>query len=243
MSRAKALPAPPALRSAAAARPARLVVPNGTLEAIKWLALVLMTLTHVDKYLFGEKLPFCFAAGRMVMPLFAAVLGYNLARPGMLQGGYRRTLARLVVAGLVSCVPYIALGNVLWGWWPLNILAALAVATATLWLWELGGAGRRLLASLVFLLGGAVVEFWWPALVLVIGAWAYTRRPTIGRAAVFAAACAALWIINRNSWALAALPILALAPHVELRVPRHPLVFYVYYPAHLAALWLVVALR
>src|SRR5277367_1315087 len=54
---------------------------DGSLEAIKWAALVLMLFDHVNKYLFAEKLPVIFQCGRIVMPMFGFVLAYNLARP------------------------------------------------------------------------------------------------------------------------------------------------------------------
>jgi len=43
----------------------KLVVADGTLEALKWLGLVLMTLDHVNKFLLAEKLPVIFEAGRV----------------------------------------------------------------------------------------------------------------------------------------------------------------------------------
>jgi len=62
----------------------RLVIADGTLEALKWLALVLMVLDHTNKVLFEGKIPFVFEAARIAMPLFGFVLGYNLARSGTL---------------------------------------------------------------------------------------------------------------------------------------------------------------
>ena len=56
------------------------------------------------------------------------------------------------------------------------------------------------------------------------------------------ASLAALYIINRNLWALAALPLIFAAGQVSMRVPRIRLGFYVYYPAHLAVLWVLVRL-
>ncbi|RYF00853.1 MAG: hypothetical protein EOO77_33545, partial [Oxalobacteraceae bacterium] len=53
-------------------------------------------------------------------------------------------------------------------------------------------------------------------------------------------AIAALYVINRSLWALAALPLIFAAPHVKISVPRAGRLFYVYYPAHLAALWIVI---
>jgi hypothetical protein len=99
----------------------RLVIPNGSVEALKWLALVLMTGDHVNKYLLNGTVPALFDAGRLAMPIFAFVLAYNLARPGNLERGvYRRTITRLGLFGVVSTPICIALGGLLYGWWPLN---------------------------------------------------------------------------------------------------------------------------
>jgi hypothetical protein len=55
------------------ARMKPLHVPNGTVEALKWLALALMTGDHVNKYLFNGTLPFLFEAGRLALPIFVFV--------------------------------------------------------------------------------------------------------------------------------------------------------------------------
>ncbi len=70
----------PAHRGLRSALP-KLVITDGTLEALKYLGLVLMTLDHVDKYLFNGTCPTAFAAGRSALPIFAMVLAYNLAHP------------------------------------------------------------------------------------------------------------------------------------------------------------------
>lgn len=228
----------PAAAAVALAGPAPVRIANGTLEAIKWFALVLMTLDHVSKYLFEHKLPACFELGRLAMPLFVFVLAYNLARPGSLAAGaHWRTGKRLAIYGLVACVPYMALGTVLGGWWPLNIMFTLLAATAMCGLIEHGGRLQTTLAIAVFVIVGALVEYWWPALLLALACWLYCKRPSTGRLIGLVASTAALWLVNRNFWALAALPIILAAPRVTLRGPRVPHVFYVYYPAHLALLW------
>ncbi len=49
---------------------------------------------YPNKYLFDGSHPWMYALGRISMPLFAFVLGYNLARPGALaSGSYSRTAA------------------------------------------------------------------------------------------------------------------------------------------------------
>jgi hypothetical protein len=230
------------VRRQASTAPA-LMLSSGTLEALKWLALILMTFDHVNKHLLHASVPELFAAGRLAMPLFGFVLGYNLARPDALaDGAFKRTAARLAVFGSIASVPFIALGGLGWGWWPFNVMATLLIATLCAWLIEVGGWARIALAGVLFILGGAVVEFWWPGLAACLFAWAYCRRPSWGMLVLWIASLAALYIINRNLWALAALPLIFAAGQVSMRVPRIRLGFYVYYPAHLAVLWVLVRL-
>ena len=56
-------------------------------------------------------------------------------------------------------------------------------------------------------------------------------------------ALASLYVINRNLWALAALPLIFAAGQVKMGLPRGRLGFYVYYPAHLAVLRIVASLQ
>lgn len=218
----------------------RLVVPNGTIEALKWLALLFMTGDHVNKYLFNDTMPLLFDAGRLALPLFAFVLGYNLARPGTLERGvYGRAIKRLALFGLLATPAFVGLGGLAAGWWPLNILFTLLVATATMYLIELGEKRHLVAAALVFLAGGSLVEFWWPALTICLAVWWYCKRPALPALLLLIAACASLWFINGNAWALVALPLVAAAMHVDVRVPRLRWVFYAFYPLHLVALWLI----
>ena len=90
----------------------RLKFSDGAIETLKWVALVLMTLDHINKYLLHDSVPALFAIGRTTMPLFAVVLAFNLARPGALEGGAaERTIKRLALFGAVATVPFIALGG------------------------------------------------------------------------------------------------------------------------------------
>src|SRR5271156_2823230 len=98
------------------------VMADGSLEAIKWVALVLMVFDHVNKYLYAEKLPVIFQLGRIVMPMFGFVLAYNLARPGALAGGVPgRMLFRLTLTGLAASPMFIILNGMYVttnAWWP-----------------------------------------------------------------------------------------------------------------------------
>jgi hypothetical protein len=215
-----------------------LILTTGALEALKWLALVLMTLDHANKHLLHGGVPALFNAGRLALPLFGFVLGHNLARPGALaSGAYLRTALRLAVFGTIATIPFVALGGLGWGWWPLNIMATLGVATLCAWLIDAGGTARLAAAGAVFFVGGALVEFWWPGVAICLLAWAYCRRPSWLRLALWVGALACLYLINRNLWALAAIPLIFAGRHVKMNLPRGRLGFYVYYPAHLAVLW------
>ena len=218
-------------------------VESGTLEALKWIGLVLMTLDHVNKYLLNGSVPGLFAAGRLAVPLFSFVLAYNLARPASLRKGvYGRVAIRLAIAGVLASIPFIGLGGLVWEWWPLNILFMLLVSTGIMLLLERGGIVRLAAAALLFVLGGAMVEFWWPAIVLTLAAWRYTQRPTWTSLFFWVAATASLYIVNRNLWALAAFPLIFLAPQLSVTIPRMRHAFYVFYPLHLLVLWMITRL-
>jgi hypothetical protein len=213
---------------------------SGTLEALKWIGLVLMTLDHVNKYLLHDSVPMLFDAGRLALPLFSFVLAYNLAHPTSLaRGVYGRVAKRLAIAGLLATVPFIGLGGLLWEWWPFNILFMLLVSVGVMALIDRGGALRLIAAGILFVFGGAMVEFWWPAVVMTLAAWRYTRRPTWPSLIVWTAATGSLYFINRNLWALAALPLIFLSPQVVVTMPRIRHVFYVFYPLHLLVLWII----
>ena len=223
--------------------PPRLGIANGAIEALKWFALVLMTGDHVNKYLFNGTLPFLFEAGRLAMPLFVFVLAYNLARPGAAeQGAYRRTMIRLALFGVLATPAFVALGSLMAGWFPLNILFTLLVITGVIALADRARAGSTVAAVgaiLLFLFGGGLVEFWWPAVAFGVASWWYCKRPSWMALLVAVAACYSLSWINGNLWALAALPLVIGASRLDLSLPRLCWVFYAYYPLHLVALLLI----
>ena len=206
-------------------------ISDGSLEALKWVGLVLMAGDHVNKYLLDEASPALYALGRMVMPLFGFVLMAHLARPGALEGGvHLRVMQRLAIFALLATPAFVHLV----GGWPLNILATLFLATLVVWLLERGGRAQRCAALIAFLIGGALVEFWWPALLCCLGAWAFLRGPSKFRLLLWTLATASLALINGNFAALAALPLIWGASRVDLPIPRLRWVFYAFYPAHLS---------
>jgi len=106
-----------------------------------------------------------------------------------------------------------------------------------MYLVELGGRARIALAVLVFLVGGAIVEFWWTGVAMCLGAWRYCKRPSWPALVVWIGSTAALFVINQSFWALAAIPVIFAASGLHVSLPRLQRVFYCYYPAHLCVLW------
>ena len=115
----------------------------------------------------------------------------------------------------------------------------LFVAAAVLWLLEVRSSSAIAGAIVLFLVGGLFVEFWWPALACIVAAWLYCRRATWLRFVGWIAATGSLYLINDNLWALAALPALFLLARVSVTLPRMRWLFYLFYPAHLAVLWVI----
>lgn len=213
---------------------------NGTIEALKWLALICMTLDHVNKYLLHDSVHIFFFIGRLALPLFSFVLAFNLARPESLaKGVYPRVLSRLAIIGVISSFPFIALGGLAWGWWPFNIMAMLFLATSVIYFIEKNKSYYYVLAALIFILGGCFVEFWWPGIATCVTAWLYCKRPTWSMLIVWIGAVASLYFINQNLWALTAFPIIFLFSCQIKHFPRMRNVFYVYYPSHLTLILLI----
>ncbi|MDP9912487.1 hypothetical protein J2W27_004613 [Variovorax boronicumulans] len=213
------------------------LISSGSLEALKWIGLLLMTGDHVNKYLLHGASPTLYALGRMAMPLFGFVLMANLARPGAFTAGvHLRVMKRLAIFALLATPAFVQLV----GWWPLNILATLWLAAWIVWLLERGSRTARSTAAVAFLVGGAVVEFWWPALLCCLAAWAFLRRPGGLQLLLWVLTTASLAAVNGNFAAVAVLPLIWGAGRVDIVLPRSRRVFYVFYPAHLSLIALVL---
>lgn len=205
---------------------------SGSIEALKWLALAAMVVDHVAAVFYGRDVPMLVElVGRIAFPLFAVVLGYNMARPGIDLG---RLLKRLLLFGAVATPAHAYLFAQAGGWWPLNVLLTFAAAVGVVVAIE---RDRPELAAAVFVIGGALVEYWWPGVGLVVVSWmgfSAKRRPRVFLVP-FAICMAALCVVNGNAWAVLAVPLVLVAQRWPLRLPRLRWAFWVAYPAHLAA--------
>lgn len=209
---------------------------SGSLEALKWIALLAMLGDHVNSALFARQLPVLGELGRIAFPLFACVFGCNLARPDPeWRRTYRRVLKRLLLFGLLS-LPFSVLAFARYDLLPLNILFTFAIGLGLVWCVRRGDSIGAMLGSVLFLGGGLLVEFSWPGLVLVVAAWTCFAYPGVASHAFVLACVCALWFVNGNFYALLAYPVIAGIALLPVGLPRNRWLFYVFYPAHLAML-------
>lgn len=214
-----------------------LTLANGSLEALKWLALVAMTYDHVERLLLVPSgVGPATAFGRLAFPLFAFVLAHNLARPGIGPAVYRRLLFRLSGFGLLAVPSY----QYFLGPLPLNILFTLALATLLIWCFESRTTWVGRIGFLGLLPASLLVEYSWYGIVLVLGLYCWCRFGLLWwTLAGLVLGFWALTLANGTAWGCWAIFLIIGASYLTLSVPRLKWIFYVYYPFHLSLLVLL----
>lgn len=220
-------------------------------EALKWLALVLMTGDHVARAWFGGYVPVVSELGRIAFPVFALVMAYNLSRPGADVG---KSIRRLALWGIIA-QPFHAIA---FGFWlPFNVLLTFGLAAAAVWAIQ---HRRWALTAVLVLPAPLLVDYQWTGILLVLAAWHWfsTRRDLLHAGLsinglyfetladwrdvpylVYLLMCI-LCGFNGNGWALLALPVMLLG-ELDWKLPRTRWAFYGYYVCHLAVLAASVA--
>lgn len=231
----------------------------GNLEALKWLALVLMTSDHINHFILNGSVAILMYAGRLVLPIFAFALAYALAQHNALKSGvYRRVFIRLSIAGTIAMVPYIAIR----GWQSLNILFSLLLGAFISQLilqqeayktsleqpkllkksskkssWIQSNYG--LVALIIFSYLGWAVEYMWLGPGVFLSAWYFCKRPSYLSFFICIMVLVLLYPFSGNTfYALLAVPTIALFIKFNLTVPRIKYIFYIYYPLHLCLLYI-----
>ena len=210
---------------------------TGQIEVLKWLAVAAMVVDHINAALYARELgTWADVIGRIAFPVFACVFGHNLARPGV---DLAKVIRWLVLFGTVAFPvhAYLFATAVVW---PLNVLFTFAVAAGVIHFME---RDETLPAVLLFVLGGLLVEYWWPGVALVVATYGWTKyRHQSGWWAAMLS-LGALCVLNGNLWALLMLPVAEIVRGFTwANVPRSRWAFYLFYPLHLAVLAAIVGL-
>jgi hypothetical protein len=226
----------------------RLSISDGTIEALKWLALIAMTCSHINYVLFpSNHLPALIEFGCIAFPLFGFVLAYNLARPNALQrGAYQRAIIKMLVFGVIATPFYVmAFPALVKHWLPLNIMFTLMLAVGIIWLLEKGGRTDLLLACVLFFVAGIFVSGHWFCVGYCLAAWCFCKKTNIITAFVWLISAAGLVFAYPGYWGMLAIPIIFITILSEskmlgeIKLPRLRSAFYLYYPAHLMVLLLI----
>ena len=219
-------------------RPAPIAIGNGALESAKWIGLAAMTVDHVNTYLLHGAHPWMYQIGRLAMPLFAIALAVHLAAPGALEknGPAARMTWRLAVFGALAQIPFTLLRG---GPWPPTLLNTMVLLLLVVAFLRLRASEQRLDRAMAWtglVLVGAAVEFWWIGAALILAVRSWLMEPSPERTFAAAAALALLCALTMSVVPLAAPLIVYALVRARAAVPRARLLFYAYYPLHLAVL-------
>jgi hypothetical protein len=225
------------------ARPRYWQLSPAAMLGLKLYALAAMVADHADWMLFDGALGFHATWGRTVFPVFAVLLANNLARWGEPDHMLHSLSARMAIFGLLATPAYYYLvhGTLfpvdfdVAALVPLNVMFTLSAAVAVCAFVQLRA---YVLAAALGLVVGSLVDYGWFGLLAVVLPWSAFRSGFMPSAALLVA-CLLLYPINGNLWALAAVPLVAVATYVQGDAPRWKWLFYVAYPGHLAVLALV----
>lgn len=188
-----------------------------------------------------------FEIGRIAFPLFALILGYNLAR--IPSEKMPKIMLRLLMFGIMATPVYIILGGGLQHWWPLNILFTLCLATTIVYLLSLPAHNRwsalaPLAAILLFAVVGGLVDYLWVGPALVIVVWRLFSGISAVESTILhillLGLVGLLCMMNDSLATLFALPIiyLTISACQDIHLPRMKWFFYWFYPGHLLMLFL-----
>ena len=222
-------------------------ISNTSLTTMKIIGIAAMLVDHFNTFVNPNYNQTLFEIGRIAFPLFALILGYNLAR--IPSEKMPKIMLRLLMFGIMATPVYIILGGGLQHWWPLNILFTLCLATTIVYLLSLPTHNRwsalaPLAAILLFAVVGGLVDYLWVGPALVIVVW----RLFSGISAVektilhilLLGLTGLLCVMNDSLATLFALPIiyLTILSCQGIRLPRMKWFFYWFYPGHLIMLFL-----
>lgn len=227
------------------------VLKSHQIEALKWVAIISMTVGHLA-YAVAAQNTIYFYISRVAYPLFAFLLVYNYMHNTKDSANY---FLRIFILSLISELPYQYLfgrENI----YLANILATIGFGLASIiiidrlsslkessfydvrWIW----AGWYMV-GLIVLIGGFGVDYMHMGILLCVAYWGWLRFPSY---TTFNIALIATFLLNlpigptASFFGIGALGLIALATLLSIEIPRlNKWFFYFYYPMHLVALGMI----
>lgn len=220
------------------------------INTLKWIGLILMTLDHINKYIPSISNAIIFDAGRLVMPLFAFILAYNLNRndsESNQKNRHYRTIRRLFFFGIVATPAYIC-GDINHNPFVLNILFLLLGCSIL----DLILKDKKNLSKLQFyswllttlFLTSLLCEFWLFGVLVFLSSRQFILKTNLASFLWWTITILGLSLVNQNNFALIAIPLILCCSFFKF-IPwlenfgtqkNHRLFFYAYYPAHLSVI-------
>jgi len=196
-----------------------------------------MIFDHSYTFLHIQDVKYFYPLGRLAMPLFAFAFSYGLATKKKYSN--LSTIKRLFFFGLITSIPFIALGHVMSGWWPLNIMFTFLISTIIISILTSEMKLKILSSVVLFIVGGIFVEYNWAGLALIISFWSLIKRSDW--ISFFAVVLSLLMLnnLNHNFWATLALPLIFTASKIDFPIPRIKHFFYYFYPLQLSLIWIL----
>lgn len=227
-------------------------IADGTLSALKWFAILMMLVDHINLYVLYPKDMHqieLYILGRLAAPIFAVLVGYNLARPDSETttqlGRTKRMMGWLLCFGVISYPIDLYVGP--FKTWEPNILFTFLAGAATVYLiarvrasggsrWKAGF--KYFGIALFFILLGPLGEYGYSVSGTVVIVYLLrTAQSRLGRWVLFfmlLGSFSSFTVENQTIAALLALLPLGLALFMDikrnLKGPRQ--FFYWFYPAH-----------
>jgi hypothetical protein len=197
---------------------------SGSIESLKWLALIVMLGEHWMRYVVGELPPWVYACGRVVFPLF--VLSFALGLRAAPSPKLRAVLVRMLAWAVIAQA---TLQFVDGPERQLNVLFSFALGLAAAWGFEQARSPFLLALGLTGIAVAAIwCEFGPVGVALTAATIALARADDTPAAGwvIVAGLLAALVVPNGNYWALAAVPVAWVVWRFGIRVPRIRGAFY-----------------